>query len=164
MAAPSRQMIVDLDMAFPARWKANGAAFVWTERIYFNNYNQASTTTNFDLLGFPGGVMIEGAWVLVNTNFTGGGAGSATFSAGTTGTPTLYVAATSVFATAGTKTVPVALVGAAQVPGTFLGTAATPLASATVRTQLVVNVNTNLLTAGVLDFYMRLRACTYRAK
>ena len=164
MTAPVRQCIVDLDTSYPSRWKANGAAFLWTQRIYFNEYNAASTTTNFDLTGFPGLAVIEGAWVLVNTNFTGGGAGSATFSVGTTGSPALYVAATSVFATAATKTVPVALVGLTLVPGTYLGTAATPAAAATVRTQLISNVNTNLLTAGVLDLFIKLRYTAYRAK
>jgi hypothetical protein len=165
MAAPVRQCIVDLDASYPERWKANGAAFLWTQRLYFSQYAAAATTGNFDISGFPGLAVIEGAWVLLSQNFTGGAVATSTFSVGTTASPALYVAATTVFATAATKTAPTALVGLTLVPGTYLGTAAAPASSATIRTQVVTTVgNTNVLTAGQLDLYVRLRFTAYRAK
>jgi hypothetical protein len=166
VAAPTRQIIVDLDFTFPARWKANGAAFMWTRRVYFRDFAAAALTGDLDVVGFPGGVVIEGAGALVNTPFSGGAAATATLSAGTTGSPALYMAAQDVFTTtAATPTAPKALVGLTLVPFTFLGTAATPLALSTVRFRLTTTVgNTNVLTAGVADVFLRLRAVAYRAK
>jgi hypothetical protein len=166
MAAPTRQIIVDLDFTYPQRWKANGAAFIWTRRVYFRDFAAAAVTGDLDVVGFPGAVLVEGAYAMVNTPFTGGAAATATLSAGTTGSPALYMAAQDVFSTtAATPTAPKALVGLTLVPGTYLGTAATPLATSTVRFRLTTTVgNTNVLTAGVADVFLRLRATAYRAK
>lgn len=129
---------------------------LWTRRFHYADFAAAAATGNKDISGFPGGLVIEGAWAWLITNFTGGGAGSATLSIGTTGSPALYVAATSVFSGARK-----ALVGLTLVPGTFLNPT-TPTDSATVRFQLIANVNTNLLTAGAVDVYLRLRAVSLR--
>jgi hypothetical protein len=163
MAAPVRKIIVDVDAATPWRWKANGGAGVFTERVYFRDFAAAATTANLDLTGFPGGIVIEGAFVMFNTNFTGGAVATCTMSVGTTGSPAAYVAATTVFSGA-TVTAPIANVGLTLVPGTFLN-AATPLGAGTVRVQLITTVaNTNALTAGVADIWLRLRAVAFRAK
>jgi hypothetical protein len=165
MAAPVREEIVDYRNPEP-NWKANGAAYIWTRRLTFADFAAASTTGNKDIAGHVGGMLVEGAYAMLNTPFTGGTVGSATLSAGTTGSPTLYMAAQDVFSTnAATPTAPKALVGLTLVPGTYLGTAATPLALATVRFALVTTVaNTSVLTAGVVDVFLRLRAMAYRAK
>jgi hypothetical protein len=163
VAAPLRKIIVDTRAPEP-NWKMLGPAQVFTQRIYFSQFASAATTVNLDLLNFPGHVVIEGAWFLFNVNWTGGAVASATLSAGTTGSPTLYVAATSVFSGA-TLPLPLINVGVTQVPGTYLGTAATPGAFSTIRIQLVVaGANANALTAGQADFFVRLRAMIYRQK
>jgi hypothetical protein len=165
MAAPVRKIIIDQDATFPSRWKTNGAAFLFQQRIYFSNFNAATLTTNFDLTGFPGGVLIEGSFFLLNTEFSGGAAATATISAGTTASPAAYVVATNVFTGAGaTPTAPLPIVGLTIVPGTFLNQT-TPLAAGTIRIQLITTVgNTNVLTKGVIDYSARLRAPFYRAK
>lgn len=129
---------------------------LWTRRFSYLDFAAAATTGNKDVTGFPGGLAIEGAFFWLITNFTGGGAGSATLSAGTTGSATAYVAATSVF-TGARK----AVVGVTIVPGTFLD-ATTPTGAGTIRFALVSDVNTNLLTAGTVDVYVRLRAVSLR--
>ena len=167
MTAPVRQFPIDYDKSVAPRWEANNGACVWTRRVYFSNFAAAALTGNLDIGGFgPGPIVIEGCWAIVNTPFAGGAAATATLSAGTTASPALYMAATNVFTTTGaTPTAPVVNVGLTLVPGTMLATAATPLNTATVRFQLVTTVgNTNVLTAGVADVYLRLRPCTYRAK
>jgi hypothetical protein len=163
MAAPVRKIIVDVDAATPWRWKANGGTGLFTERVYFRDFAAAGLTGNLDLTGFPGALVIEGAWVMFNTNFTGGAVATCTMSVGTTATPTAYVAATTVF-TGATVTAPIVNPGVTIVPGTFLN-ATTPLGAGTVRVQVVTTVgNTNALTAGVADIWLRLRAVAYRAK
>lgn len=123
-------------------------------RFGFTNFNVAATTVNADLTGFPGGVVIEGAFVSIRANFTGGGAASAMISVGTVATPGAYVAPADAFAGA----VPRIFVGVTIVPGTFLAGVATPLAAGTVRTQLVASVNGSLLTAGRADVFLKLAA------
>lgn len=163
MAAPVRQTIVDQDATFPSRWKTNGAAFLWTVRLNFKSFAAAALTADQDFTGFVGGSVIEGAFLLFNQNWTGGAVATATLQVGTTATPNLYVAATSVFAGA-TTTAPLPIVGLTLVPGTFLN-AANPMGAGTVRVRLTTTVaNTNALTAGVADLYIRLRFPFFRAK
>jgi hypothetical protein len=146
-----------------ARWSPNGPGGLFMERFSYKDFSAAATTVNKDITGFPGYILIEGAFVMFNVNFTGGSVGSATISVGTTGTPTAYVAAASVFSGAA-ATAPLVLPGTTIVPGTFLG-GATPAAIATVRVQLVVTgANANTLTAGVCDVYLNLRAVNFRPK
>jgi hypothetical protein len=165
MAAPVRKVIVDFDKSKAAKFVANGATGVFTQRVYFSNFFAAAVTGDLDLTGFPGGLIIVGAWFLLRTPFAGGAIATATISAGTTGSPALYVAAQDCFTTqAATPTAPIGIVGAAQVPGTFLGTTATPLAASTIRIRLTTTVgNTNVATQGCADFYCALRAIYYRA-
>jgi hypothetical protein len=167
MAAPVRQFPIDYDKAVAPRWEANNGSCVFTRRVYFSQFAAAALTGDLDMGGFgPGPIAVEGAWLILNTPFSGGAAATATMSAGTTGSPALYMAATDVFTTnAATPTAPKVNVGLTLVPGTMLATAATPLATATIRLRLTTTVgNTNVLTAGVADFYVRLRPVTYRAK
>jgi hypothetical protein len=126
--------------------------------LSFKNFATAATTVNYDITGFTGGLLILGAFIVPRINFTGGGAATATMSVGTTGTPTAYVAATTVFSGAQ----PRSIVGVTQVPGTYLGGAATPLAASTVRIQLICDVNCSLLTAGLADIFMMLAATSAR--
>lgn len=133
------------------------------KRVYFTDFSAAATTVNLDVqqpapwTNFPAGLEIEGAGISLVTNFTGGAVATATLSIGTTGTPTAYVAATTVFSGA-YKTIP----GAAIVPFTMLVGTGSP-AQATVRVQLVVTgANANALTAGKADIYLKLRAVSVR--
>ena len=135
-------------------WAQDDSAMLWRRRLYFSDFAAAATTGNKDIASFPGGLLIEGAFFWLITNFTGGGAATATLSAGTTGSAAAYVAATDVFAGARK-----AIVGLTLVPGTFLN-ASVPTDSATVRFALVASVNTNLLTTGSVDVYLRLRAAS----
>ena len=137
-------------------WKQNAGSQLWTRRLYFSSFAAAATTGNVDIAGFPGGIEIEGAYAWLITNFTGGGAATATLSIGTTSSAAAYMAATSVFSGARKQ-----LVGLTLVPGTFLN-ATTPTASATVRFALVASVNTNLLTAGSVDVFLKLRSASLR--
>ena len=155
------------------KWYIQDALYVdqWTllfrKRVYFTDFAAAATTVNLDTqLGqsvwtqFPAGLEILGAYFSFSQNFTGGAVGSCTLSAGTTGSPAAYVAATSVFTGA-----PKINVGLTQVPGTFLsGSGSYPFTgNGTVRIQMVTTVaNTNALTAGRADFYMRLQAASIR--
>lgn len=157
MAAPVRKIIVSPKRRGDALDQDSSAILFW-RRLNVADFAAASTTGNLDLTGFPGGLTIEGAFLVNVVDWAGGGAASATLSVGTTGTADAYVAATSVFTGVGN----VAIVGKTIVPGTFLGGAATPLASGTVRVALVSSVNTNLMTAGKADLYIRLRAVSAR--
>lgn len=152
---PNRPLVVSPRVR-AVNWVQDQGTQLWTRRFSFKDFAAAATTGNKDVDGFPGGLTIEGAFFWLITNFTGGGAGSATLSAGTTGSAAAYVAATSVF-TGARK----AVVGLTLVPGTFLN-ASTPTDSGTIRFALVSDVNTNLLTAGAVDVYVRLRAASLR--
>lgn len=144
----------------------DGPSRIIRQRLSFAMFSAAATTVNLDVqladpwTKFPGGIIIKGAWFVCVENWTGGSVSAATLSAGTTASATAYIAAGSVFS--GTN--PRAIVGATQVPGTYLGLAATPLASGTVRVQLVTTTaNANALTAGKTDFFMELQATSARS-
>ena len=113
-------------------------------------FDTAGTTVNYDLTGIPAGTIIEGAFIRNRVNWTGGGVGTATLSAGTTGSVAAYVAAVSVFAGA-----PLTLPGTTLVPGTFVN-ATTPTAAGTIRIQLIVDTNCNVLTTGAADIFLKL--------
>ncbi len=138
------------------------SSLYFRKRVYFTDFATAATTGNVDVLQpdpwthFPAGIEIEGAGISLITNFTGGGAGTATLSVGTTGDAVAYVAATSVFSGAYKK-----IAGKTLVPFTFLEGTGAP-AKSTVRVALVCDVNTNLLTAGKADIYLKLRAVSVR--
>lgn len=155
MAAPVRKIIVSPKRRGDMLDQDDGSILFW-RRVQYQDFAAGATTGNLDLTGFPGGLLVEGAFIFSVTNFTGGGAGSATLSAGSTGDAEKYVAATSVFSGS-----PKAVVGKTIVPGTFLNTS-TPTAAGTVRIALVADVNTNLLTAGKADIYIKLRAASIR--
>lgn len=155
MAAPVRKIIVSPKRLGDAMDQDSGA-ILFRRRVYVAEFAAAATTGNLDLTGFPGGMLIEGAFVFRITPFTGGGAGSATISVGSTGDAVKYVAATTVFTGSGTS-----IVGLTQVPGTFINST-TPTAAGTVRIALVADVNTNLLTFGKADVYLRLRSASVR--
>lgn len=131
------------------------STLLWTRRLYVADFAAAATTGNKDIV-FPGGLEIVGAYFWLITNFTGGGAGTATLSAGTTADAVAYVAATSVFS--GARKI---VTGKTLVPGTFLN-ASTPTDAGTIRFALVGDVNTNLFTAGTVDVYVRFQAVSLR--
>lgn len=142
------------------RWRENETSKLWTRRYQWGDFAAAAVTKVVDVVNFRAGAIIEGAFLLLVQNFTGGGAGSATFSAGTTGSATAYINAQNVFAGAAAND-PIFRVGATLVPGTALN-ATHPAQSATVRFTLTTDVNTNLLTAGILDVFLRLRFIALR--
>jgi hypothetical protein len=138
----------------------DGESKIWRRRYTFKDFNAATTTTNFDLQ-FPGGVIIERGYISLITVFSGGAAATATFSLGTTGSPATYLAATNVF-TGATAAGNVTVATAAGLNNPLAGVA-TPTAVGTVRAQLITTVgNTNVLTQGVVDVYLTLRALSFK--
>jgi hypothetical protein len=137
------------------KWRENQESKLWTRRYQWGDFAAAAVTKVIDVTNFRAGAIIEGAFILLVQNFTGGGAGSATFSAGTTAAATAYINAQNVFAGAAAND-PIFRAGATLVPGTALN-ATHPIQSATVRFTLTADVNTNLLTAGIVDVFLRLR-------
>jgi hypothetical protein len=122
-------------------------------RISYNSpglVGVASLTGNVDLNNWPPGSLVHGAFVRCGQAFNGGGTGSCTVSVGTLVSPTVYVAATSVFSGA-----PLTIAGVANIaPGTFL-LVATPISPATLRAQFVTTTqNVSTLTQGWLDLFV----------
>ncbi len=156
MAAPVRKIIVNAkkrgDML-----DQDGSAILFWRRLQIADFSAAGTTNNVDLTGFPGGLLVAGAFAYLVADFAGGGGATATISLGTTGDVTKYIAATDVF----TGQAPKAIVGKTIVPGTFLNTT-TPTASGTIRATLVTDINSNLFTTGKVDIYVQLRAASIR--
>lgn len=143
---------------------ADGFGITIRVNVNYKKFAAASTTGNYDITNFPGGVILEEAFLFLRTNFTGGGAGTATISVGSTGAATSYVLATSVFSGA-----PKAIGAVVAEKGTLMAlpntnfvNASTPTAAGTIRVQLVADVNTNLLTAGNADLFLKLRAVSAR--
>ena len=141
-------------------WRENESSKLWVVRFYASSFSAASHSKIVDNTNFRGGAFIRGAWLLLQQNFAGGGAGSATFSAGTTGAATAYINAANVFTGASANN-PIPLTGATLVPGTALN-AANPAATATVRFTLACDVNTSLLTTGVVDVVLDLQFMSIR--
>jgi hypothetical protein len=142
------------------RWRENQETKLWTRRYQWGDFAAAATAKVIDVTNFRAGALIEGAFILLVQNFTGGGNATATFSAGTTGAATAYINAQDVFSGAAAND-PITRHGATLVPGTALNETH-PTASATVRFTLTTSVNTNLLTAGIVDVFLRLRFIAMR--
>jgi len=142
------------------KWRENQESKLWTRRFQWGDFANAAVSKVVDLTNFRAGAIIEGAFILLVQNFTGGGSSTATFSIGTTAAATAYVNAQNVFAGAGAND-PIFRAGATLVPGTALN-ATHPAQSATVRFTLTVDVNTNLLTQGIVDVFLRLRFVALR--
>lgn len=138
---------------------------VWRKRLKMSaggvgDFNTAATTANLDMF-FPGGFIIERAYLSLIVPFSGGSVSAATLSIGSTGTPTTYLAATNVF-TGATASGNVTVAAGAGL-GNPLGGVATPTAVSTVRFQLITTTaNANTLTAGTADVYLVLRALSLR--
>lgn len=158
MAAPVRKIVVSPKRRGDVLDQDSNAIMFW-RRLNYKDFAAASTTGNLDLTGFPGGLVIEGAFLYLVTVFAGGSVSAATLSVGTTGSVADYVAATNVFTGA---TAPATLVGKTLVPGTFLNMT-TPTSAGTIRVQLLTTTaNTNALLSGKADLYVRLRAASIR--
>jgi len=159
MPPVARKIVVDPRYA-ERDWVSNDAGQWFEQRLNWNDpiFQVAATTINYDITGFPAGVVIVGAFFRSTANWTGGAISAATFSAGTTGSVAAYIAATSVFTGA-----PQVKPGVTLVPGTFVN-AASPLLAGTIRTQLILTgANGNALTAGRIDFYFWLQGFKLRA-
>jgi hypothetical protein len=154
---PVRKIIVNRKRYMDMLTQDESAILFW-KRVSFKDFAAASTTTNLDLTGFPGSLLVEGGFISVVQLFSGGGAGSATLSVGTTVSATAFVTASNVFTGATNKI----YVGAAIAPGTMLTAATDATGPGTLRIQLASNVNTNLLTFGKADIYVRFRAASIR--
>lgn len=137
------------------RWRQGEGSKLWSRRYQYTDFATAGVAQTVDVTPFPGGAFIEGAFILLVRNFIGGGASTATFSAGTTGAATAYINAANVFTGAAANQV-LARAGATLVPGTPLN-ATNPALAGTVRFTLTADVNTSLLTQGILDVFLRLR-------
>lgn len=140
------------------RWQQNEASKLFGHRFTYRDFAAAATSKTIDFTVFQPLALMEGAFVLLTQNFAGGGAGSATFSTGRPAAPTGWINAVNVFtgASAGKA---IALAGSSQSPGTFVNAAnaADVVPAGSVRFTLTCDVNTNLLTTGILDVYLRLR-------
>jgi hypothetical protein len=152
MTAPVRQLVVEpIKRGF--RWRQDQETRLWSRRFYYSQFSAAAGSATLDVTGFPGGLLIEGAFCWIHTAFTGGAVSATAFSAGTTGSATAYINAQDVF-TAASLLKP----GVTIVPGTPLN-ATTPNGAGTVRlTIATTTANTNALTAGNVDLFLRLRA------
>ena len=158
MAAPVRKIIVSPKRRGDALDQDSHAIYFW-RRLNYQDFAAAATTGNLDLTGFPGGLVVEGAFLYLVSVFAGGSVSAATLSVGTTSDAEKYVAATNVFTGA---TAPAAILGKTLVPGVFLNTT-TPTGAGTIRVQmLTTTANTNALTSGKADLYVRLRAASIR--
>lgn len=131
-------------------------------RVYYSDFATAATTGEISVLrpvpwaNFPAGIEIEGAGLSLITNFTGGGNATATLAIGSATDPDLYLDETDVFTGAYKSAV-----GLTIVPFTMVAGTGAP-AKGTVQVTLVTSVNTNLLTAGKADIYLKLRAVSLR--
>ncbi len=151
MAQKSEMVVNSLEAGF--RWRQNQESKLWSRTLYFSSFAAAAGTATLDDATFPGGTLIEGAFVYIYAVFTGGAVSATTFSMGTTGSATAYVNAVDVFAAAG-----IFKTGATIVPGTAMN-ATSPLAAGTVRFTInTTTANTNALTAGRVDCYIRTRS------
>jgi hypothetical protein len=142
------------------KWRENQETKLWTRRYVAADFTASAHSKIVDITNFRAAAIIEGAFLLLEQNFAGGGAGSATFSAGTTGSATAYINAANVFTGAAAND-PIPLTGVTLVPGTFMN-ATHPIQSATLRLTLACDVNTSLLTTGILDIFLRLRFVAIR--
>lgn len=150
MAQKSEVIVNSLEWGY--RWRANQETKLWYRTLYYSQFSAAAGSATLDDATFPGGMLIEGAFIYIFAAFTGGAVSATTFSLGTTGSATAYVNAQDVFTAAG-----LFKPGATIVPGTPLN-ATSPLAAGTVRFTInTTTANTNALTAGRVDVYMRLR-------
>lgn len=150
------QCIVD-SLRYGFRWREGQEAKLWHRRFYVAQFSAAAVTKVIDVTTFPGGMLVEGGHATLIQNFAGGGASTCVLSAGTTGATTKYINAQNIF-TGASAGVVVGILGATQVPGIFLNTSA-PSGLGTVRFTVTADVNTNLLTTGIIDIFLRLRAC-----
>jgi len=114
--------------------------------VTYKSLAAAAVTGDLDLV-VPRGTIVHGAFIRSRQDFLGGGVATATLSMGTTGGPTNWVAAVSVFS-GSPKTLP----GTTLVPGTFIATSA----PASMRVRLTCDINTNLLTQGNADVFVML--------
>jgi hypothetical protein len=138
----------------------DGESKIWRRRVTWRDFQAAALTSDLDVL-FPGLVVVEGIYISLITAFAGGAVASATFMAGTTGTPNTYLAATNVFT--GATVLGNVTVGAGAGLGNPLSGVATPGAVGTVRFRVTTTTaNAAALTAGVLDVFMALRAVSFR--
>lgn len=142
------------------KWRENEGSKRWVRRYQWGDFAAAAVSKVIDVTNFRAGAVIRGAWILLVQNFLGGGAGSCTFSAGTTAAATAYINAANVFAGAAAND-PIFRTGATLVPGTALN-ASHPIQSATVRFTLTADVNVNLLTQGILDVILDLEFIALR--
>jgi len=143
------QLILDYPGS-KTNWAMDRAAGLWKRRFTYRDFAAAGTTNDVDL-PFPGGLTIEGAFIWLVETFAGGNVATGTASAGTTGNSVAYVTTSDVLATA-----PAVYSGVALDPGIFLNQTS-PNALGTVRVELITDVNSDLLTAGAFDLYLKLR-------
>jgi hypothetical protein len=154
---PVRKIIVNRKRYMDMLTQDECAILFW-KRVSYKDFSAASTTTNLDLTGFPGSLLVEGAFMSLVQVFAGGGASSATLSAGRTTAATAFIAAGSVFTGVTTKI----FTGATLTPGNMLTASTDATGAGTLRIQLISDVNTNLLTSGKADIYVRFRAASIR--
>lgn len=153
MNSPNVPALVIEPIKWGYRWRQNQETRLWTRRFYYSQFSAAAGSATLDLTNFPAGLAIEGAFCWIKAAFTGGAVSATAFSAGTTGSATAYINAVDVFTAASlTKQ------GATLTPGTMLNMT-TPNGAGTVRlTIATTTANTNALTAGAVDLFLRLRA------
>ncbi|HXU06349.1 MAG TPA: hypothetical protein VN903_35580 [Polyangia bacterium] len=151
MPQKSEMVVNSLEAGF--RWRQNQESKLWARTLYFSSFSAAAGSATLDDATFPGGTLIEGAFIYIYAVFAGGAVSATTFSMGTTGSATAYVNAQDVFTAAG-----IFKPGVTIVPGTPMN-ATSPLAAGTVRfTVTTTTANTNALTTGRVDCYIRTRS------
>lgn len=142
------------------KWRENEGSKLLTRRYQYGDFSAAAVAKIIDITNIRAGAIIKGAFILLVQNFTGGGSSTCVFSMGTTGSATAYVNAANVFAGAAAND-PIFRPGATIVPGTAMN-ATHPTASATLRLTLTADVNTSLLTAGILDIFVDVQFAAIR--
>jgi hypothetical protein len=149
-----RKVIVNPQTREP-NFNVNTAGAILQQRLNWKDpiFQVAATTINYDITGIPGGAQIECAFIRNGANWTGGAIGTATLSMGSTGSPTAYASAVSVFA-GSPKDVPATVLSRP----TWVSGTATPNAAGTIRVQLVLTgANGNALLTGWADVFIWLR-------
>ena len=145
----------------------DGTAHVMRVALNYKDFAAASTTGNFDLVNFPGGLILEDCWAILRQEFSGGAVATATLSVGINGASTQFILAQNVFTGAGAP-LPLGVAPAQKgvmysSPTTVFLVQATPWTVGNIRVACVTSVaNTNALTAGKVDLFLKLRASSVR--
>ncbi len=70
MPQKSEMVVNSVELGY--RWRQNQEAKLWYRTLYFSQFSAASTSATLDDATFPGGTIIEGAYINAQDVFTAG--------------------------------------------------------------------------------------------